>query len=362
MLSVFIFGAGASVEAGAPLMKDFVDKAEWLYRRSNFQEYDLITNDFEIVFENYKTIWNLYSKTHVEIKNIENLFCLIEMACLIGKLGDFEQKTILEIRKALVNVIIRTIEMNMKFEIKNSFVHSAASYGYLLQILSEVNKKTRIGHKYSFITFNYDIGLESAILKSPNYNGINYYLDNSIDISSADVLKLHGSINWGKCENNGCNYVQFPDWNRFFCGGRGREEKDTILPISKYFEENPCIKCNAHGQFTKLIIPPTWNKIFENELFAKIWNKSISLLSKATNIFVIGYSMPETDLFFKYMITLGLFKNDNLRKFVVVNPDCSVDEKYKNILSKGVIENNYLFVPKEFRPSIQDIQNILDSF
>jgi hypothetical protein len=42
-------------------------------------------------------------------------------------------------------------------------------------------------------------------------------------------------------------------------------------------------------------------------------------LSKATRICVIGYSMPETDTFFKYLLTMALSRNHQLYKLIVVD-------------------------------------------
>ena len=42
-------------------------------------------------------------------------------------------------------------------------------------------------------------------------------------------------------------------------------------------------------------------------------------IQRATRICIIGYSMPETDSFFKYLLTLGLAENDQLYKLIVVD-------------------------------------------
>jgi hypothetical protein len=50
-----------------------------------------------------------------------------------------------------------------------------------------------------------------------------------------------------------------------------------------------------------------------------VWQKAVDALKTATRICVIGYSMPETDAFFKFLLALGLAENDRLYKLVVVD-------------------------------------------
>lgn len=69
----------------------------------------------------------------------------------------------------------------------------------------------------------------------------------------------------------------------------------------------------------KETIPPTWRKIFAEQL-VHIWEGAVDALNKATRIIVIGFSMPPTDTHFKYLIAAGLQRNISLRKFLFVNP------------------------------------------
>jgi hypothetical protein len=52
-----------------------------------------------------------------------------------------------------------------------------------------------------------------------------------------------------------------------------------------------------------------------------VWEAASEALNRATRICIIGYSMPEADAFFKYLITLGLADNHQLYKMIVVNKD-----------------------------------------
>jgi len=73
---------------------------------------------------------------------------------------------------------------------------------------------------------------------------------------------------------------------------------------------------------------------------------------------------------FKKVIMLSVFifgagasvDNKDLRKFVIINPDPNVDSKYRNSLSRGVVENNYVFIKSGFSQSINEISQIVRSF
>jgi hypothetical protein len=68
-----------------------------------------------------------------------------------------------------------------------------------------------------------------------------------------------------------------------------------------------------------LLIPPTWRKVFAGQL-AGVWDAAVAALKTATRIVILGYSMPETDMHFKYLLAAGLQENISLRKIFFVNP------------------------------------------
>jgi hypothetical protein len=67
------------------------------------------------------------------------------------------------------------------------------------------------------------------------------------------------------------------------------------------------------------LIPPSWDKSEYQTITATVWAKAVDELRSATRICIIGYSMPQSDLFFKYLLTLALSQNHRLFKLVVVD-------------------------------------------
>ena len=104
-----------------------------------------------------------------------------------------------------------------------------------------------------------------------------------------------------------------------------------FLPYGPYlvknFEVNVCTKCRtAVSSF--LIVPPTWNKGTGEEFIRYVWQAALRELIAAGRIFIIGYSFPETDQFFKYMLGLALAHNDNLSEIYIVNPDEKARDRF----------------------------------
>jgi hypothetical protein len=81
-----------------------------------------------------------------------------------------------------------------------------------------------------------------------------------------------------------------------------------------------------------VLVPPTWNKADSHRALESVWSLAAHELSEAENIFVIGYSMPETDSFFRHLYALGTVGKAMLRRFWVFNPNPSVESRFRVLL------------------------------
>jgi hypothetical protein len=109
--------------------------------------------------------------------------------------------------------------------------------------------------------------------------------------SSASVLllKLHGSVNWARA----------PDGNLTIFGSYDDVRVNDLVPE---------------------LVPPTWRKVFGEQL-NDIWSGALRAIESATRVIALGFSIPETDLHFKYLLAAGLQNNLSLRQIVAVNRD-----------------------------------------
>ena len=90
--------------------------------------------------------------------------------------------------------------------------------------------------------------------------------------------------------------------------------------------------CGAQLKPEPLIVPPTWNKGTLHAGIDRVWKKAARHLSEAEYIFIIGYSYPPTDEFFRYLYALGTIGDGWLEKVMVFNPDQEVGERIKRLL------------------------------
>lgn len=109
-----------------------------------------------------------------------------------------------------------------------------------------------------------------------------------------------------------------------------------------------------------VIVPPTWNKTAYHGQLSKVWSRASTEISQAENIIVIGYSLPETDSFFRYLYALGSDSSTRLRNFVVVDPDNNneVMKRFQGLIGRG-IEKRFFPIKLTFEESILSISVIL---
>ncbi|MDB6025010.1 MAG: hypothetical protein JWM68_1233, partial [Verrucomicrobiales bacterium] len=61
----------------------------------------------------------------------------------------------------------------------------------------------------------------------------------------------------------------------------------------------------------------------------EVWDTAVKAVKTATRIIVIGFSMPQTDVHFKYLMAAGLQDNVSLRQIAFVNQDSGPVTKSK---------------------------------
>jgi len=354
MRTVFIFGAGASRQAGAPLMSDFLDKADDLLRLK-VDGVQKAKEDFERVFDAIAELQGVHAKSSLDLDNIEVVFGVIEIALMLRRLGNRTPEQISKLRDSLITLIYKTLECSVEFPVHQRTVHPPKPYDQFKIMLHHVieNQSREDPHQFTFITFNYDLCLDYTLLFD-DFLPYDYGLEPSQSANPTQLLKLHGSINWGL------------------------SEKEQIVPIEVvkphtqilhnrpfvYFSHGSTISSGSvSGKAVKgppVIVTPTWNKGGYNSQLSNVWAHAATSLAFAQNIFIIGYSLPETDSFFRYLYALGSQSASRLRNFVVVNPDIDgeVETKFRALIGRG-IERRFRMIKDNFERSIDTIGSIL---
>ena len=160
MKTIFILGAGASRQAGGPLMSNFLDVAEALLRKKTDGVFE-VKDNFEDVFNALAELQAVHAKSFLDLDNIEILFGAIEMAQLIGKLGERIARESYKLRDSIITIIFKTLEYSIKFPVQDQHPCPPEPYRAFLKTLSYARSKTipDFPHEFAFMTFNYDLTL-----------------------------------------------------------------------------------------------------------------------------------------------------------------------------------------------------------
>src|SRR3989442_5307164 len=107
--TVFVLGAGASREGGAPLMNDFLDVAEELFHQKRVGN---AAEHFELVLRARDSLQAVHSKAILNVRNLESVFGAFEMGRMLRRCGSLDVKDIEKLRTPLRVVITNTFELS----------------------------------------------------------------------------------------------------------------------------------------------------------------------------------------------------------------------------------------------------------
>lgn len=144
-------------------------------------------------------------------------------------------------------------------------------------------------------------------------------------LTTFSFLKLHGSINW-------------------YYSGRDDFFGETILfsedlPFGHEVWSDVRFRRPQSRDKEILIIPPVTEKhtYFNNETVKRLWQESGRALSKAERVFIIGYSLPLSDLGMKFFLTKHRPSRET--PIFVVNTDRDVVGRYQAVLEWDVCDD-----------------------
>lgn len=323
--TVFILGAGASAEDGAPVMGNFIDSARDLYAEGRVAEFR--RPHFERIFKAISSLKQVHSNSRLHIENIEILFAAYEMAELLGsKPGNDDPADVIA---ALKSVIAHTIEQTQRFHVRldggKSFLTSPVPYDNFVDLINRLRLESVPKHSVAILTFNYDIGLDFALTDAGIPLAYHLFPDN--EGGALPLLKLHGSLNWGRYGQK-IEIVSLPTND----GGDLITRQSREGPIN--FSVTDLLK-KKRLDSEPVIVPPTWNKNEYHGTLTRVWKRAAKELADAENIFVVGYSMPASDSFFRHLYAIGTLGDSILRRFWVFNIDCALRDNFEHLLGPG---------------------------
>lgn len=330
--TVFILGAGASADAGLPVMANFLDRARDFYSSNSLQENE--KKSFEEVFKAIHELKGASFYSNLDLNNIEAVYSAFDMGKLLGQLGSISPERIQSLNSSIQNLIGITIDLS------TTLIHHSGQnttikgpYHAYVQFIQSL-WKNNTDNLPSIITFNYDVALEYALyFESEPFD---YCLEKETPHGAIHLLKLHGSVNWGLDDEN--DKIQSWDMGGILGKKRSlevfRTPKQSSLIVSKYLhDQNRSPIANLPGP---VLVPPTWSKGEHHAKIARVWQKAAKALSEAEAIYVIGYSLPETDMFFRFLFALATHSESSIRRFWVFDPSESVKDRFLSMLGPGL--------------------------
>lgn len=174
-----------------------------------------------------------------------------------------------------------------------------------------------------FISFNYDCLLDRAVKAQGGRRwsaatGYGFALGGDTDAwqdhsglgrlptRPIRILKPHGSLNWAR--RNGA----------------------IDLVADEY---------SSRATDELVIVPPLWQKSFEEEPFQTIWRETRKALSSVKALFVIGYSLPETDVYTQATLRMDVQQLDFL---CLVNPDRDTRNRISRVLRSAITTSTHV--------------------
>lgn len=326
--NVFIFGAGASVNAKIPLLAHFIDTMRRLAVRGKTNTNAPIPDEHLDILRQAKGVCESIEAYHSRASfsgfNIEDVLSILAFEAMGGTRKHKERFEL------LTQAIRVTIELSTIYphqdppdlaKLPSDWASSIYSrfWGFLIE-------QGRLGGIPAIITFNYDLVLErtlwmflhrrsnkeqvpavSAIaleyshpnlanivwhLEQENYAGPNRnnvvgvrpILDTETTVGPRiPLLKLHGSLNW---------------------------------PSKKVHE-----RANDPLQAldSPLILPPVFNKTDSSKI-GTVWSRALNIIRKAHNLIIVGYSMPQTDVYMQHFLRTAVGPAHDLDRVTVFDP------------------------------------------
>ncbi|HET7791824.1 MAG TPA: hypothetical protein VFL64_00445 [Rhizobacter sp.] len=361
MKTVFVLGAGASRAAGGPLMYDFIDLAARVLRRG---EAGWAQEHFEVSLEARRKLQHAYVKSTIDLDNIENLFATYGMASLIGRLSNLDTQLVKGLPTSLRYLIMRTLEQSILYPLTGRDHTVVAPYPYaaFAELLLEMQSLREFA-PLAIINFNYDLCLDYALaLKGVP---VNYGLGGAAKHAPRGVphYKVHGSLNWFR--DGATSLIEAAPlkpmlaktyWDRL---GLDREAERPIDTMELLFGSE---KWGESLHPEPIIVPPTWNKGWYQEQLRTVWTRASEALSSAENIFVIGYSLPPSDQFFRAFWSLSTISDSVIERFWLFDPSGKSDivDRFSSMLGPAIMDRGkFRYEALKFTGAIKFIANYL---
>jgi len=304
---VILLGAGASKSEGAPLQKElFMSFFDYINYIRSFKFEDYSTEETRIK-DYFSKFWGInvedQSLENDDFPTFEECLGMLDLATLQNEsFKGYNKDTIQELRNSLIFLIAKILDEKL--------LGQAEYHNDLVARLIR-NRKLK---NTAFITLNYDILIDNALIEQYD----SYHIDYGIELinyrrkddferptrnKSVYLLKIHGSLNLLYCPT--CIHV----------------ERTRYKATEAFYKSKPCDDCGTRME--PIIIPPTFYKEMTNLFIRQVYKKADEIIRQAKRIYICGYSFPDADLHVKYLFKRSETFNNKTPEIYVINRDNS---------------------------------------
>lgn len=302
---VYILGAGFSAPLGLPVMMNFWEKSNWL-SRNHPDRYGYFKEVIEKINETSKT------QSYFEYSpfNIEEAFSIIEMNQIAGRglKVDLLKKYICDVIKGCTppTPSFRSDKVQDPWREKIFGDGIFRFYGFFVSSLHNLRLVEQDPSK--------DYGVRQYKVERLKETKVSYSII---------------SLNYDTVLENVCEFI-----NQYFVSPYGKIEFRNKVDTDQNSPVVPLL-LKLHGDVKDCsIIPPTFVKGLYHPGIPDLWKSAYKVLMEANQIRIIGYSLPMTDSYIKYLLKAAITTSFKLEKIDVLCKDENgdVERRFKDFI------------------------------
>jgi len=335
-------------------MREFLDSSRELLAAGEVQDR---RDQFDTAFAVISHLQRVHSKARLDHNNIEAVFSAVDLARTIRKLPGTPPNEIDAALKSLVWLIVRTLEQRIRIDVPGGTLQGTSQYRKLAKLVTELRHREPTLSS-AILTFNYDIAIDLSFLAE----GVQYSYGLVEHEREIPLLKLHGSLNWGRTTAEPRTIIPY-DLRKYrekyrIPWHRDNQSAPTYSPISQH-AMTELKKLGHNVEDEPVLVPPTWSKGEYHRSIANVWSRAARELGQAKYIFVLGYSLPETDQFFRLLFALGTEGDAILNKIAIFDPTPGpVAKRFQETLGQAALDR-FKDYSQTFEEGLNTIEQLL---
>jgi hypothetical protein len=311
---VFIIGAGVSASCGIAVANRILREAILRMERTDSTWADRIHNLLGYLYPNFEHSLRNYP-------NIEDFLNLLEMA------KRFNTEEFIASTRWSEPELDQVKAITLKAV--TDYIWDLMGDRHKQRLISDfVGENLRKGD--TIITFNWDLTFERALEGYPGDPGFLYTYSREREEKAFSLLKPHGSIDW----------FERKAIRRLVSESQVGNLDDTLCYYPRFDRaENPQL-----AKIPPVIVPPIATKEFEFDFLKRTWRFIYRAVSDATELHIIGYSLPREDQFARLVFRRAIRNNIlNAQKrgqqpvrVTVINPDPAAETTFSHLVGRDV--------------------------